>query len=160
LLSRHLAAHAAGHARALSIYAGYAFNVLHDVRLAVELTREGMKESPRDMQMRRNLLLVLASSGQHEAAPAFYAETLRELPQAAQDKAFRALLDAPMSATISPATTPRHHPCRPVTAWAIAATSKACAPSPFSLSSRRMRICRTLPAASSASTSSLCCRAI
>lgn len=88
--------------RVLSIYASYAFNALHDVRLAVQLARDGVKEKPRDMQMRRNLLLLLAASGQREAAQAFYADTLHELPLATQDKAFRALLDTPANPTVSP----------------------------------------------------------
>lgn len=84
----------------LSMYASYAFNVLHDSTLALDLARDAVKEAPRDLQMRRNLLLLLASSGQHEAARDFYARTVRELPQAAQDMNFRALLDAPPASTV------------------------------------------------------------
>jgi len=77
----------------LTTYASYAFNTLHDTALALELTRDAIKEKPRDLQMRANLLLLLVTSGQHDAAQAFYDETLRELPQAAGNKAFRTLLD-------------------------------------------------------------------
>jgi len=43
--------------------------------------------------MRANLLRLLAASGQHAAAEELYAQTVLELPEAAQNKAFRALLD-------------------------------------------------------------------
>jgi len=77
----------------LSIYASYAFNVMHDSVLALELARDAVKEKPRDIQMRANLLRLLAASGQHAAAEELYAQTVLELPEAAQNKAFRALLD-------------------------------------------------------------------
>jgi len=86
---------------ALSMYASYAFNVLHDTALAFDLARDAVKQKPHDMQVRRNLLLLLAASGQHAAAEEFYAQTVQELPQAAQDESFRAMLDTPPS-TVSP----------------------------------------------------------
>jgi hypothetical protein len=89
----------------LSIYASYAMNALHDATLATDLARTSVRQAPRDLRMRRNLLLILAASGQHEAAQQFYARTLRELPQAAHDAAFRAALDTPRS-TIVPVPTP------------------------------------------------------
>ncbi|MGH8040540.1 MAG: hypothetical protein ACREPN_00670 [Rudaea sp.] len=88
--------------RILSIYASYAMNVLHDVTLATELARTSVAQAPQDMQMRRNLLLILAASGQHAAAESFYKQTLREIPAAADNKAFRALLDTPPTTAITP----------------------------------------------------------
>jgi hypothetical protein len=85
----------------LAIYASYAMNALHDATLATNLAHTAVQQAPRDMQVRRNLLLILAASGQHQAAQEFYAQTLRDLPQAATDKAFRAALDTPRS-TIAP----------------------------------------------------------
>lgn len=85
----------------LTTYSSYAFNTLHDTALAIELTRDAIKEKPRDLQMRANLLLLLVTSGQRDAAQAFYDETLRELPQAAGNKAFRGLLDKQIT-TASP----------------------------------------------------------
>ena len=79
----------------LTIYANYAFNALHDTSLALDLEREAVKQSPHDMQIRGNMLLLLAASGQHEAAQTFYDQTLHDIPDAAQNKAFRALLDTP-----------------------------------------------------------------
>lgn len=84
----------------LAIYASYAMNALHDTALATELARTGVQQAPRDMQVRRNLLLILAASGQREAAQEFYARTLRELPQATHDAAFRAALDTPRSTIV------------------------------------------------------------
>jgi hypothetical protein len=84
----------------LSMYASYAFNVMHDSTLALDLARDAVKENPRDLQTRRNLLLLLSASGQSKAAQDFYAQTVHDLPQAAQNKAFRAALDTPpVSAT-------------------------------------------------------------
>jgi tetratricopeptide (TPR) repeat protein len=85
----------------LSIYASYAMNALHDAALATDLARTSVRQAPRDLRMRRNLLLILAASGQHEAAKEFYEQTLRELPRAGNDPAFRAALDTP-PATIVP----------------------------------------------------------
>ncbi|HSN42219.1 MAG TPA: hypothetical protein VLT92_18770, partial [Burkholderiales bacterium] len=84
----------------LAIYASYAMNALHDAALATELARTGVQQAPRDMAMRRNLLLILAASGQREAAQDFYAQTLRDLPQSAHDAAFRAALDTPRSTIV------------------------------------------------------------
>ncbi len=84
----------------LTMYASYAFNALHDSALALDLSRDAVKEKPNDMQMRHNLLRLLAAAGQHAEAEKFYAETLHELPQAAHDKAFRALLDSPASTVL------------------------------------------------------------
>jgi hypothetical protein len=92
--------------RVLSIYASYAFSALHDATLALDLARTAVKPAPRDMQMRRNRLLLLAASGDHQAAQAFYEQTVRELPQAARDAKFRALLDTPKSVSIAPLPTP------------------------------------------------------
>jgi hypothetical protein len=92
--------------RVLSIYASFALSVLHDSKLATELARASVQQAPHDMQMRRNLLLVLAASGQRGAARAFYEQTLRELPRAAQDKEFRAALDTPPFTPVSPVPTP------------------------------------------------------
>jgi hypothetical protein len=86
--------------RVLSIYARYAFNVLHDSTLALNLAREAAKEDPRDLQMRANVLMLLVASGQHEEAEKFYAQTLRELPQASGNAKFRALLDSPAPASV------------------------------------------------------------
>jgi len=76
----------------LSAYSNYAVNVLHDIALAIELARATVAQSPQDLQARKNLLLLLTVSGQHDAARAFYSETLRDLPQAGEDRAFRDLL--------------------------------------------------------------------
>ena len=81
----------------LTMYSSYAFNALHDSALALDLARDAVKEKPNDMQMRHNLLRLLAAAGQHAEAETFYAETVRELRQAADDKAFHALLDTPAS---------------------------------------------------------------
>ncbi len=88
--------------RVLSIYASYAINVLHDATLATELARTSVAQAPRDMQMRKNLLVILAASGQHAAAESFYKQTLREIPAAADNQAFRALLDTPPASSVSP----------------------------------------------------------
>ena len=85
--------------RVLSIYARYAFNVLHDSTLALNLARNAAKENPRDLQMRANVLMLLVASGQHEEAEKFYTQTLRDLPQASGNAKFRALLDTPAPAT-------------------------------------------------------------
>jgi hypothetical protein len=98
--------HAPPDTRVLWLYCSYAFNVLHDSALALELARDAVKEKPQDMQMRKGLLLILAASGQHAEAEKFYAQTVRELPQAAQDEAFRALLDTPATTSISPVPKP------------------------------------------------------
>lgn len=92
--------------RVLSIYASYAFSTLHDVTLALDLARSAVARSPQDMQMRKNLLLLLAASGQHDTAQAFYDRTVREVPQAQHDAKFRALLDTPKSTTLAPVPTP------------------------------------------------------
>jgi len=79
--------------RILAIYASYAFNVLHDSKLALNLARDAVKEQPQDLQIRANLLALLVASGQREQAEDFYAKTLQELPQARSNTKFRALLD-------------------------------------------------------------------
>src|SRR6185312_2637755 len=56
----------------LSDYANYAANVLHDGALAVELARSVVAQAPRDLQARKNLLLLLTATGQHDEATAFY----------------------------------------------------------------------------------------
>lgn len=76
----------------LSAYSNYAINVLRDVPLALELARATVEQAPTDMQARKNLLLLLTGSGQREAAENFYNETVRDLPQAANDATFRDLL--------------------------------------------------------------------
>lgn len=81
--------------RILSIYASYAFNVLHDSTLALDLARDAVKEKPTDMQVRANMLVLLVASGQREQAEAFYAQTLQDLPQARHNEKFRALLHTP-----------------------------------------------------------------
>lgn len=86
--------------RVLSIYASYAMNALHDAALATDLARTSVRQAPDDMDMRKNLLLILAASGQRKAAQEFYAQTVRDLPQAANDQAFRALLDTPASVIV------------------------------------------------------------
>jgi len=86
--------------RVLSIFASYAFNVMHDSTLALDLARDAVKAQPGDLQMRYSLLQLLVASDQHDAAQAFYEQTLHELPQAANNKAFRALLDAPPAPAI------------------------------------------------------------
>jgi hypothetical protein len=43
--------------------------------------------------------MLLVASGQHEEAEKFYAQTLRELPQASGNAKFRALLDSPAPAS-------------------------------------------------------------
>jgi tetratricopeptide (TPR) repeat protein len=92
--------------RVLSIFASYAFNVLHDSAMALDLARDAVKAQPGDLQMRYNLLQLLAASGQRDAAETFYAQTLRELPQAANNKALRAALDTPAASRSSPQPTP------------------------------------------------------
>ena len=84
--------------RILSIYASYAFNVLHDSTLALNLARDAVKEKPTDMQVRANVLVLLVASGQREQAEAFYAQTLQDLPEARQNAKFRALLQTPLPA--------------------------------------------------------------
>ena len=84
--------------RILAMYANYAFNVLHDSALALNLARDAVNEKPTDLQVRANLLVLLAASGQREQAEAFYAQTLRDLPEARQNAKFRALLDTPSPA--------------------------------------------------------------
>lgn len=78
----------------LSIYSNYAINVLRDVPLAIELARATVEQAPRDLQARKNLLLLLTTSGQRDAAETFYRETLRDLPQAGDDQKFHDLLQA------------------------------------------------------------------
>lgn len=87
--------HAPPDTRILAIYASYAFNVLRDTELALNLARDAIKEQPRDMQTRANLLVLLVASGQREQAEEFYTRTLQELPQARSNEKFRALLDMP-----------------------------------------------------------------
>ncbi|MEO7621662.1 MAG: tetratricopeptide repeat protein [Gallionella sp.] len=84
--------------RVLSIYASYAFNVLHDPTLALNLARDAIKEKPTDMQVRANMLVLLVANGQREQAEAFYAQTLQDLPQARYNAKFRALLHTPSPA--------------------------------------------------------------
>jgi hypothetical protein len=73
--------------------------MLRDAPLAIELARATVTQSPQDLQARKNLLLLLSTSGQHEAAETFYRETLRDLPQAGDDRAFRDLLQAGSAGT-------------------------------------------------------------
>lgn len=84
--------------RVLSIYASYAFNVLHDSTLALNLARDAIKEKPTDLQVRANMLVLLVASGQREQAEAFYAQTLQDLPQARYNEKFRSLLPTPSPA--------------------------------------------------------------
>lgn len=91
----------------LTIYASYAFNTLHDSALALELSRDAIEVSPHDLQMRANLLRLLTASGQHEEAEKFYAQTVRELPQAGSNAKFRALLDTPPSAWVTSPPVPQ-----------------------------------------------------
>ena len=48
---------------ALAIYARYAFNVLHDSALALNLAHHVVKERPHDIEVRANLLVLLVASG-------------------------------------------------------------------------------------------------
>ena len=73
----------------LSTYASYAINVLHDPVLALELAQEGVQRDPRSLQARRNLMLVLATTGRRKEAAELYQRTLREVPEAAGDAVFR-----------------------------------------------------------------------
>jgi tetratricopeptide (TPR) repeat protein len=75
--------------RVLSIYASYAINVLHDSQLAIELAQTSLHHQPRDLQARKNLLLLLQTAGRHDDAKTLYLETLRDLPEAAHDRTFR-----------------------------------------------------------------------
>ena len=54
----------------LAIYANYAINVLHDATLALSLTRESIRLGPGNPKYRENLILLLATTGQTEAARA------------------------------------------------------------------------------------------
>ena len=54
----------------LAIYANYALNVLHDATLALSLTRESIRLGPGDPKYRENLILLLVTTGQTEAARA------------------------------------------------------------------------------------------
>ena len=83
----------------LTIYSNYALRTLHDVTLATDLARDAVTTRPTYMKMRVNLLALLAATGQHEEARAFYDQTLRELPQARTDVQFRAALDTPVTPT-------------------------------------------------------------
>jgi hypothetical protein len=74
--------------RVLSIYANYAINVLHDSHLAVDLARANVQRVPHDLQARRNLMLLLETTGQHDAAVALYQQTLNEVPGAANSRTF------------------------------------------------------------------------
>jgi len=78
----------------LSDYANYAANELHDGALAVELARAVVAQAPRDLQARKNLILLLIATGQRDEANVLYRQTLRDLPQAADDSAFRDLSPA------------------------------------------------------------------
>lgn len=75
--------------KVLSVYANYAINVLHDAQLAIELAKTGVQVAPGDLQMRRNLLLLLQTTGRHDEAEAFYEQTLRDVTEARDDQTFR-----------------------------------------------------------------------
>jgi len=81
--------------RILAMYASYAFNVLHDSELALNLARDAVKEKPEDLQVRANLVVLLVASGQREQAEAFFTQTLKDLPEARYNAKFRALLHTP-----------------------------------------------------------------
>ncbi len=74
--------------RVLSIYANYAFNVLHDSTLAINLAKIAIRQDAGDLQLRRNLILLLQNSGQHAEAENAYQETLKEIPSAKDDSNF------------------------------------------------------------------------
>jgi hypothetical protein len=105
--------HPSPDSRVLSIYANYAINVLHDANLAIDLAQDSMARTPRDLQARRNLLLLLQSAGRHDDAMALYRKTLLEMPDAARDRAFREwserLLNAPVPGS-PPASVPQQSP--------------------------------------------------
>jgi hypothetical protein len=85
---------------ALSIYANYAANVLHDRKLALELALAAVAQAPDNLQYRSNVLLLMLQDGQLDTARDFYRRTLQEMPAAARDKKWRewakaAQLDTP-----------------------------------------------------------------
>ena len=87
----------------LATYASYAINVLQDATLAVDLAQEGVQRQPQSLQARRNLMLVLQLVGRHDDAVALYQQTLRDLPEAAHDRAF-ATFSRDLLKSSSPAT--------------------------------------------------------
>ena len=70
---------------ALSIYANYAFNFLHDVSFAIELEQIAVAQAPHDLQLRINLLALLTNSGRTDEAIKLYRETALEIPNAIND---------------------------------------------------------------------------
>ena len=69
----------------LSIYANYAFNVMHDVPFAIDLAKIAVAEAPRDLQLRLNLLALLATGGFIDDAVQLYQQTALEIPRARDD---------------------------------------------------------------------------
>jgi hypothetical protein len=102
--------HTPPNVRVLSIYADYAINVLHDPTLALDLARDGLQREPDSLQARRNLMLLLQSTGRHDEALALYEQTLHDLPDARSDRRFmewsRQLLEPASSPAPAPAPTP------------------------------------------------------
>jgi len=74
--------------RVLAAYSVYAFKVLGNTTLAIELARSSVQIAPRDRNMRQYLWRLLAISGQRDEADQFYRETLSILPQIADDPEF------------------------------------------------------------------------
>ena len=62
----------------LAIYTNYAINVMHDATLALSLARESIRLAPNEPKYRENLILLLATTGQTEAARAEM-EALRKM---------------------------------------------------------------------------------
>lgn len=69
----------------LSIYANYAFNFLHDVSFAIELEQISITQAPHDLQLRLNLLALLAAGGRREEEIQLYRETALAVPHAIDD---------------------------------------------------------------------------
>jgi tetratricopeptide (TPR) repeat protein len=80
--------HKPPNSRVLSIYADYAINILRDSTLAIDLAQEVLQHEPQSLQARRNLMLLLQTSGRHADAFALYEQTLHDVPEAKRDRAF------------------------------------------------------------------------
>lgn len=77
--------------KVLTAYANYVFSALHDAELAVRVTREAIPMAPNDINLRRNLLILLIASNRLEEARGEYTSALGQFPEFRSDARFEAL---------------------------------------------------------------------
>jgi protein O-mannosyl-transferase len=73
----------------LTMYADFASNILRDMELAIRLTQETVDQSPGDLQLRLNMLLLLQMNARLDQALEYYQKTKAEVPGASNDRVFQ-----------------------------------------------------------------------